>query len=162
LQAVKVIVFEPADAYDVENVVPELDDDGEPPFAVHVREVTAPEVVDEQFTDAFTFTDAGEQLKAVILGASAGGSWTLTVRELCTHTFGPLQARKVIVFEPADAYDVENVVPELDDDGEPPPADHVREVTVPEVVDEQFTDSFTFTDGEQLSDVMAGAFAGGA
>jgi len=68
-----VIVFAPTAAYDVENVVPELDDDVELPLAVQVREVTVPEVVDEQFTGSFTVTDAGEQLRDVMVGAAGSG-----------------------------------------------------------------------------------------
>ena len=64
------MVFEPAVPYEVENEVPEPDA-GEPPLALHERDVTVPEMLDEQLTDWFTFTVVGEQPRELMVGVLA-------------------------------------------------------------------------------------------
>ncbi len=98
-------------------------------------------VTDElQVTVCPVWTEVGEQPSELTTGTNGAGVTTAETEIDFEPLSQPalLQTRRDNVFEPTESNDVANVLP-LPEEGEPPEADHERDVTVPLIDGEQLT-----------------------
>jgi hypothetical protein len=121
--------------------------------------VTVPLTDGLQLTFWPTSTVVGEQPRELIEGALGPAVVPLDTEMPCCEALHALtlQACSVITFCPVELNDVEKEDP-LPVDGDPPEADHERDVTVPLIEGLQLTESPIFTEvGEQPSELIDGA-----